>query len=280
MVVLNYWEKNILVSDLGLYLYPLARFAMNYEEYLDRTAESIQRKWEKRWVGILSTVIAHLVLLVVLLASRIEANMRLDTIEINVEFEDKDPEEAIAKLEQALLPADALVAKYEMEAIRNFAVDASNKDLNAKLSDEKNIDADELYSEAQRLKQEMQSNKEFYEDSQEALNAIPNTPQKEIPKDKKFNVDAPTVISYFLEGRKARHLPVPAYKCEFGGQVVVNIEVLPNGRIANASIDKALSVVDDCINSAAIQAAMSSIFTSTSQRTKQKGSITYLFVAQ
>ena len=36
----------------------------------------------------------------------------------------------------------------------------------------------------------------------------------------------PTVISHYLEGRKARYLPVPSYKCELGGRVVVDIEVL------------------------------------------------------
>jgi predicted ATP-grasp superfamily ATP-dependent carboligase len=44
-------------------------------------------------------------------------------------------------------------------------VDASQKDLNPGLSDEKNTDADELYREANRLNAQMQDNKQLYEEA-------------------------------------------------------------------------------------------------------------------
>lgn len=253
---------------------------MNYEEFLEKAATSIQETWAEHKVGILSTIVFHLLFLVILLASKLETSKEFYGSEIEVEFEDEVIEEDIPEPEARLLPADALVPEYETQAIRNFAVDASDKDLNSNLSDEKNIDANELYNEAQRLKQQMNENKDFYEDSQDLENEIPNTPEKEVPEDKKTKIEGPTVVSYYLEGRKARHLPVPAYKCELGGQVVVNIEVAQNGRVSNATIDRSHSVIDDCINRAAIDAALSSNFTASQSNSKQKGSITYLFVAQ
>lgn len=41
------------------------------------------------------------------------------------------------------------------------------------------------------------------------------------------------VMSYSLAGRRARSLPMPAYKCEQGGVVVVDIGVNGAGRVAN-----------------------------------------------
>lgn len=254
--------------------------SMNYEEFLEKAATSIQETWAEHKVGILSTIVFHLLFLVILLASKLETSKEFYGSEIEVEFEEEVVEEEIPEPETRLLPADALVPEYETQAIRNFAVDASDNDLNSNLSDEKNIDASELYNEAQRLKQQMNENREFFEESQDIENEIPNTPEKEVPEDKKVRIEGPTVISYYLEGRKARHLPIPAYKCELGGQVVVNIEVQPNGRVSNASIDRDNSVNDDCINNAATQAAFKSIFTASQTNSQQKGSITYMFVAQ
>lgn len=255
---------------------------MNYEEFLNSTANFITNTWDRHKVGILSTIVFHLLLLVILLATKLHTNKEYYGSEIDVEFEKEELAEELQEAEANLIPNDALVPAYEMEAIRNFAVDASDQDLNSDLSDEKNIDADQLYNDAQRLKQQMIENKERYENihDDDIENEIPNTPEKETPESEKQQIKGPAVVSYFLKNRKARHLPVPAYQCEFGGQVVVNIEVLPNGRVADASIDKDHSVIDDCINQAALQAASLSLFTSTSGTSKQKGSITYLFVAQ
>ena len=76
-------------------------------------------------------------------------------------------------------------------------------------------------------------------------------------------------------------LPVPSYKCQFGGQVVVDIEVSPEGKVLSAKIDSKNSLNDECIDEAAIAAAFNSYFTeSPNSPSKQKGSITYLFVPQ
>jgi len=235
-------------------------------------------------VGILITIIIHLLVIVSFLIFKIEDRTEEYASTIEVEFEEPRAQEDLLVEErpQQLLPADATVPSSELEAIKNFAVDANQKELNAGLSDEKNTDASNLYDEANRLKEQMQENKEQYEEAmREAEVAIPNTPEKNIPVEKKNQYKGPTVISYNLKDRKAYRLPVPSYKCEMGGQVVVNIEVQPDGSVANATIDWANSVNDECINNSALMAALASRFSSSQQASgKEKGSITYLFVAQ
>jgi len=246
--------------------------------------KSLSASIAKHRVGILTTIIIHLLVIASFLVFKIEDRTEEYASTIEMEFEEPKAQEELLVEEkpEQLLPTDVTVPSREMEAIKNFAVDATQKELNAGLSDEKNTDADNLYSEANRIREQMQENKERYEQAmKEADIAIPNTPEKNIPEEKKNMYKGPTVISYNLAGRKAYRLPVPSYKCEMGGQVVVNIEVLSDGSVSNATIDWANSVNDECINNAAIMAALASRFSSTQQSTgKEKGSITYLFVAQ
>ena len=251
-----------------------------FEDFLERTATAMTRTWAEHKVGILATVAFHLLVLVVLLACKLESSQRFYGSEIELAFEPDEPVvEELPEPEHPLMPADALIPEREMEAVRNFAVDANERDLNASLQDEKNIDADELYREAERLKAAMHENREYFESEPEELADIPNTPHKEVSEAQKAVVDGPTVISYNLPSRKAYELPNPAYKCQGGGQVVVNIVVDAQGKVIKANIDARLSVIDECINAEAQKAAMRSRF-SRSDRASQNGSITYLFVAQ
>lgn len=249
------------------------------EQLINRAVDGLWNTWMEHRVGILATIAFHLLLMVVLLACKLETRKEFYGSEIELAFEPDEPEmEAVEEPQRELLPADALVAEREMEAVRNFAVDANERDLNANLKDEKNIDADELYREVERLKSQKQENREFFESEPEEL-AIPNTPQKEVTEEQKAVVDGPTVISYNLPGRKAYELLNPAYKCQKGGQVVVNIVVDGMGNVTKATIDARLSVVEECINAEAQKAAMRSRF-SRSDKASQSGSITYLFVEQ
>ena len=256
-------------------------FGQKIEEAIDRFYAAITIGVNHHKVGILSTIVVHLLLVIAFLILKIETRKEYYGSTIELEFEEPKEQEIIQQKMEPTLPPDVLKPEYETEAIRNFAVDASKSDLNAGLSDEKNTDADELYREANQVYERMKQNRELYEQAQKDIEAnIPNTPERSVPKEKEGQYKGPTVVSYYLLGRKALHLPVPSYKCELGGQVVVNIDVKPDGRVANASIDRGNSVTDECINHAAIQAAMASIFTSVSGNVSQHGSITYLFVPQ
>jgi len=259
------------------------RIFARFELWLEWVAEIFFIVWNKHKVGILGSVALNLIVIITLLALELKSRSYLHETIVLVDFErdyeilpENEPEE-----QQPILPEDALNPDLEYEAIQNIAVDATKEDLNPGLTDEKSIDADELYQEAQRIREQMQRNRELWEEShsEDAIN-VPNVEEKIITSEEEGQFKGPSVISYFLENRRALRLPVPSYKCEGGGKVVVNIEVNRDGSVARASIDASKSVVNDCINSAAVEAAKSSFFSVSASSDKQSGSITYLFVPQ
>ncbi len=256
--------------------------------WIEDLSERIFNYWERNKVGILGTVSIHLSIAIVLLAVKMKSTPNpINNIEVNFNNEYLPiSEEQKEKIDQEALAIEKLLHHgLEADAIKNTAVDAAapSNELNPNLQDDKGINASDLYQEAVRLKERMSQSKTQYEESKliKGQEEIPNTPEKNtIPKDES-KYKGPAVISYYLEGRKATYLPVPSYKCEFGGQVVVDIEVNRDGKVVNAKIDSKNSLNDECIDTAAIEAAYSSSFTGSSgSQIKQKGSITYLFVPQ
>jgi TonB family protein len=273
------------VKDNGTFSMPIFKNSIiRFELWLDNLSEQVYLFLSRHKVGILGSIALNMIAIILLLSFEMSSRKHLYETIVLVDF-DREYEilpEQEEEVRDPILPKDAIVPEYEYEAIRNIAVDATKEDLNPGLIDEKNINADELYQEAQRIREQMQRNKELWEETRgdEALN-IPNVDDKTIVPQDEGQFKGPTVISYFLEGRKALHLPVPAYKCEFGGRVVVDIEVSINGTVAKATIDTANSVIDECMNNAALEAARNSLFTVSPQAiNRQKGSITYLFVRQ
>jgi len=74
---------------------------------------------------------------------------------------------------------------------------------------------------------------------------------------------------------------IPIYKCEGAEIVIVEITVNQDGDVTNANIDRAKSMKDDCLLDAAYKAASKSKFNDDAKATsRQKGKITYMFVAQ
>ncbi|MHC1703722.1 MAG: hypothetical protein AB9846_07425 [Tenuifilaceae bacterium] len=260
----------------------------NFYNWLEKIAEQSFNYWEQHKVGILGTISIHLTLAIALLIFKMNVNSSYNPYDIEVNFKNEylpiTPEEKeMMDRAETVAMVEALRQGLEADAVKNIAVDAAEtKELNPTLQDDRGTNASDLYSEAGRLKEQMTANKDRYNESLvKGTEEIPNTPVKNITPIEEGKFKGPAVISYFLEGRKAIELPVPAYKCQFGGQVVVDIEVGRDGKVIKADIDTKNSITDDCINTAAIKAALESNFTvSTSSTTRQKGSITYLFVPQ
>lgn len=88
-------------------------------------------------------------------------------------------------------------------------------------------------------------------------------------------------VSYNLKDRYARFLPIPVFKCEYGGKVVVEILVNPKGVVQKAKILEDQSQSDDCLWRVAADAAKRSRFNEKPDAPAlQKGTITYNFVKQ
>jgi hypothetical protein len=96
------------------------------------------------------------------------------------------------------------------------------------------------------------------------------------------NFKGATRIFYDLFGRTHMYLPIPIYKCEGSGRVVLSIEVDQNGVVQKAQIvDRESTVTDPCLVETAINTALISRFNPDANSPRiQIGMLTYQFVAQ
>ena len=234
--------------------------------------------------GIYTTVIVHLAVVIVLLLaglggavkqensfildfSKLEEKERLQEEVERQKQEEEFKESVRQRLERQLASAPAA---------RGVAVDR------AALKDDRGTDAEQLYKDAERLARELAAG---YEVKQEDY-ADPGTPEPEQKQEKEAQKDAPvysgpSVVSYWLEGRKASKLPIPAYRCMGAGQVTVLISVDPGGTVRDAKVDDAVSSKDKCLRDFAVRAARLSKFSAKADApAKQQGNIVYEFVAQ
>ena len=220
--------------------------------------------------GLYLTVILHLGALIVLLASQISSTIRGETSYLldftSIEQEEEETRETEFKesisdrLDELIAAASAAPAvSGGNEVVRNIAVDAGNRPLR----DDRNTDAEQLYRDAERLDKELKSGAFASED---------------LDSD---DYAGPSVVSYALEGRKAVHLSIPAYRCMGGGDVTVRITVARSGKVENAEIVDGVSSADPCLRDYAKRAALLSRFTaSEAAPKKQFGNIVYRFIAQ
>lgn len=253
---------------------------MDIEAWLKKPAERLSTFWYSNRITLLATVAVNLLIVALLLLIKVSATPRFadQTVLIGIEPEPIENESAPLEAERQSNWGEHLAPT----GVRNITVDATQRDpLNAALSDEKHIDAQALYEEAARVREEMQANRAY----QEEVNAlkeleIPNTPEKKPPVATQA-YSGPSVASYYLQDRKAYDLPIPAYKCKEGGTIVVDIVVSPSGHVLKASIDRSNSQADACLWEAALIAARRSLFSaSASAPQQQAGSITYTFIPQ
>lgn len=228
--------------------------------------------------GIYITVSVHLAVIIVLLLIRIgqeikrENSFLLDFTQ-QEEMERKREEAQLQELTAEQL--ERLIAAAEAIPIRNVAVDRST------LKDDRGTNADELYKEAERLAQELKEGQQRQVEDPEAFAATaePDKSQPEKVQEKPYS--GPSVLSWSLDGRKATHLPIPAYRCYGAGEVVVIIAVNNRGDVVNAKVDSDVSSSDACLRSFAIRAARLSKFSSSATApARQMGTITYAFIAQ
>ena len=227
--------------------------------------------------GLELTIIVHLVVLIVLLLWGIgreiaaENSFVLDfTKQEEVEKEQKQEE----MQEEISRKVDEMIARAtSSNSIRNVAV-------NGQLCDDRHsaAEARELMNDADRLAKELKAGykSDIEEDARETAVDY-QKPAKEESKE----YSGPSVLSWTLDGRKASHLPIPAYRCYGAGVVSVAIAVDQQGKVINAKVNDAASSDDSCLRNFAIRAARMSRFNrDLSAPVRQAGEIVYSFIAQ
>ena len=231
--------------------------------------------------GLYITVSVRLAVIIILLAVQIGYEVKRENSFV-LDFtqqEEKERQEQEAELQEKaaenlerLLAAAQAIHSSEM---RNVAVNRSA------LKDDKGINADELYKEAERLAQELKDGQHRQEDDPDAFAAAQPDKQDQPEKEKPRPYSGPSVLSWSLDGRNASHLPIPAYRCYGAGEVTVIITVNNRGDVVNAKVDDKLSTPDGCLRTFAVRAARLSRFSaSSSAPARQMGTITYAFIAQ
>ncbi len=225
--------------------------------------------------GIYTTVIVHLVVVIVLLIAGLDWTIRKENSFV-LDFSALEEKERLQE-EAAFKESIAERLQQQLDAappVRGIAVDRGA------LRDDRGTDAEQLYRDAQRLQEELARGYEVQEDDvMEPAPVIPD--KKEEQKQSEAVYSGPSVVSYYLEGRKASHLPIPAYRCMGAGQVTVLITVDPGGTVIGAKVDESVSSSDGCLRSFAIRAARLSKFSAKADApAKQIGNIVYEFVAQ
>ena len=227
-----------------------------------------------RKAGIYITVSVHLAVIIVLLAVRIGYEVQRENsfvLDFSQQEEMERQQEQVQLHEIAEQDLERMLqaaAALQNTQVRNVAVDRSA------LKDDKGIDADQLYRDAERLAQERQV------EDPEAFAATQPSPVKE-EKEEPRAYSGPSVLSWSLDGRKASHLPIPAYRCYGAGEVTVIITVNNQGTVVNAKVDDKLSAADKCLRTFATRAARLSKFSaSPTAPARQMGTITYAFIAQ
>ena len=233
--------------------------------------------------GLYTTVIIHLAVLIVLLATSLGFSIQRENSFVLDFSKLEELERLHAEVERLRQEAEfqqAISQRLEAElgaagGYRNVAVDRSA------LKDDRGTDAEQLYKDAERL-QEALNNTFNREDSPEDY--VPIAPPSTEGSDKKTQKEVysgPSVVSYSLDGRKASRLPIPAYRCMGSGEVTVIITVDNAGNVLVAKIDDNISSDDTCLRNFAIRAARSAKFSaSPTAPARQVGNIVYAFIAQ
>ena len=230
--------------------------------------------------GLYLTIIFHLVVVIVLLVYQIDSRIKAESSFV-LDFTKQEEIEKEKKIQEMKTEVsrrlDDLIAaaRANNKGIKNLAVDASSQ-----LKDDRNTDADQLYKDAERLANELKAGQSaIQEDAREETVELPSKKKEDKSKTKEYS--GPAVISYNLDGRKASHLSIPAYRCYGSGDVTVIITVDPSGKVVGAQVMDEISSSDQCLRSFAVRAARLSRFSaSPNAPARQRGEIVYRFIAQ
>lgn len=228
-------------------------------------------------VSILVTVVAYVVFGVAFVAADVIIERKNSQAEMVIDLTDFEALQEELKRAQEL--NRLLNERYE-------EVDTSNRISNENALDESledhRTDAREIYAEADEVQQRVRNNAADYalglQREREILNQRYEGEEIENRK-----VRGNVTVSYSLSEpvRYALKMSVPAYMCEGGGTVVVEIVVNPSGEVVACKVDDALSERNSCLREAALSKAGEALFNADSSApARQKGVVEYQFVAQ
>ncbi len=233
--------------------------------------------------GILGTVVFHLVIVVIIMATKLSSVKNHDEQSILIEFDDNVTEEEFLAMTKSLQMHESYLSEVESgQTSRNIAVN---------ISEERPVPDQFRDFSSQQISELDQRVSEILDNAADGI--MPEPKQPEIVFEKPDDIlqlesnndepyTGPTTITYELSGRTHLRMPVPVYKCPDGGIVKVNISVDQQGRVISANIDGTPGNFNEiCIFEMAIEAATGSRFDrNVDAPTVQSGTITFYFQKQ
>ena len=162
--------------------------------------------------GIYTTVIVHLAVVIVLLLAGLDWSVRQEKgflLDFSKLEEKERMLEEIERLQKEAEFKESIAQRLQEQIdaappVRGVAVNR------AALKDDRGTDAEQLYKDAERLQAELAKGHEI--EQEEYADPTPARKQEEPQKQEAPAYSGPSVVSYFLDGRKASKLPIPAYR--------------------------------------------------------------------
>jgi hypothetical protein len=250
------------------------------------------KKNEGKLAGILGTVIIHLIAAIIFMSYQLSSLNRemKDIFQVEITPAEDLPPDKNQKLIE--LPGTTVekILHGDPEML-NIARNLANK------GDPKINQADYIDKVKEELIKSGKLGKDNFIDEQKKLDAMKGeeslltakkdtsgnkTDKPDKSQEMAANYKGPTRIYYNLPGRIHTYLPLPIYKCQGNGLVVLSITVSQKGIVEKAVIiENESSTSDPCLVETAVSTALDSRFNSDINSPKtQIGTLSYQFVAQ
>ena len=232
-------------------------------------------------LGLSVMIVAYLVLAIVFVSSKIIINAKPHTQGIYVDLQTLA--ELEAEKERLEREIEMKQSDLDWSAIRNQT--SNDALLNENLKDDRGINTAELNQSARDIAAGMEANRAAYEvglaEAQSILDAerpSPNVGEKSTQQDVKVKGGVTVRYEFKNPVRTKRHLVVPAYLCDGGGQVIVSVTLNQGGEVIAARV---IEGGDEMMREEALKAARASLFNiDPSAPASHKGTITYTFIPQ
>ena len=229
-------------------------------------------------IGLCITLIVYLVLGIAFFSSKILLGRKSSTQGMYIDLSTVE----LLERERDRLAEEVRRANSQIDwnAIRNTS--SNENALNENLQDDRGTNTAALNSSAEEVEQRMRANREAFERGMAEVKSITKRGEGDDKGEQRSDTKAKgrVTVSFSLKNpvRYSRHLIKPAYRCEGGGEVVVNITVNQRGEVTSAYV---ASGGDECMRTTAVQSAKGSKFDYNESAPKQQqGTITYIFIPQ
>lgn len=231
-------------------------------------------------IGLCVTLICYLVLMIGFVSSKIVVGKREAMQGMYIDLETLAELESERDRLQREIEQKMAAEQADWRSVQNRVSNENATD--ERLRDDRGTNTAALNEAAAALQQQMAANSAAYEQGLAEERAIyEQSGSKGRDEERRDQVVKGSVtVSFSLTNpvRHSRYLHIPAYLCEAGGVVVVQITVNRGGEVVAARVREG---GDACMRDTALRAARESLFNiDQAAPERQTGTITYTFIPQ